>query len=161
MKKTIINIITGVGAIILVYGARQFYLLYNAVAKVYGVKINSISTRSINIDLGIEIDNKSDISAIITEQNYIVYFNKVEVSKINSSGVVKFHSNGKTTFTINVLFSPDKFFSSNILSLIANIKNAELEIKGKLSLTAGALSLKKYPIDIKYTVADLIKISKS
>lgn len=153
----IIPILIGIGSIALAYGARQFYLLKHASYRIVGFKIKGVSNSRVSILLIIEMMNKGDLSAKITDQNYTILFNERVVSKINLTNDIQINSNGSTLLPLEIDFIPQNFSLKNLLG----INKSLLEIQGVLSLEMGLIHLKNYKIDVKYTIQDLIDITKN
>lgn len=163
MKKYLVPMLLGITAVITVYGARQIYLLYQAAFKIVGAKINKIGISGIDMILYAEIDNKGDISAQINDQHYEVFLNKTKVSTVDAKQEVHINSNGKTIIPIHVAFNPETILmagADNILNLLTDKSKIKIEIKGNLSLKSGVISLKDYPVDITYTLQEIIDSSK-
>lgn len=162
MKKAVI-VLSGLALITLAYGARQFYLLYNATFKVIKTRIKTITSNEISIVVFAEIENKSDISAIVNGQHYDVFFNNELVSQIDAAEVIHINSNGKTIIPISINFNPAAVIKTglaNLANLLLDRTKINIDIKGHLSLKAGIVELKNYKVDVKYTLQELIDISK-
>ena len=163
MKKAIIPILSTLALLVIAYGARKFYLLYNAVFKVARVIIKTISIKEINIVVFAEIYNKSDISAIVNGQHYDVFFNNELVSKIDAKELIHINSNGKTIIPISINFNPSAVLNTginNLANILLDRTKINIEIKGQLSLKIGIVELKNYKVNVKYTLQELINISK-
>lgn len=163
MKKAIIPILSGLAILVFAYGARQFWLLYNATFKVVKTRIKTITAGKISLTLLTEINSKSDVSAVINGQHYEVFFNDKLVSRIDGTEKIHINSNGKTLIPIDIDFNPSAIIQTgiaNITNLILDRTKVNIEIKGYLSLKVGIVEMKNYPVDIKYTLQELIDISK-
>lgn len=157
MRKLLTLTFLSLGGIVIMYGIRQLYLLYNIKFKVKNVDIKNVSLNSVNIILYVAIGNKSDISANITGQHYSILLNGVLISTLENKDMVHINSNGKTLIPINVNFSPSKIIGNiNLLDIMKNT----LSIKGFFSVKIGAIDLNNYPIDLTYTLQELVDISK-
>ncbi len=153
----------GITAVTAGYVSRQLYLLYNAGLKVVKAHIVSLSSSDISFVIYAEIDNKGDISASVKDQHYEVFLNNILVSRIDSPKDIHINSNGKTIIPISISFSPNKVIEiglANLALLLLDRKSMVIEIKGYLSLTAGVINLKKYPVYIKYNMQELIDIAR-
>lgn len=162
MKK-IIPILSGLAILIIAYGSRQFYLLYNAKFGVKKTQIKGISAKEINILIDAEFKNKSDISAKVHNQHYEVFFNNVLVLTINIDKLIHINSNGKTIIQIPIIFNPSlvvKAGMGNILDLLFDRSKIIVEIKGYLSIKVGIIELKNYKVSMKQTLQELIDIAK-
>lgn len=163
MKKAIIPILSGLAVLVLAYGARQFYLLYKATFKVVRTKIKAISSGQISLVVFAEIDSKSDVSAVVNGQHYDVFLNNELVSRIDAIERIHINSNGKTIIPININFNPSAVIKTgvaNLANLLLDRSKVVIEIKGYLSMKVGIVELKNYPVNIKYTLQELIDISK-
>lgn len=163
MKKAIIPILSGLAVLVLAYGARQFYLLYKATFKVIRTKIKTISASQISLVIFAEIDSKSDVSAVVNGQHYDVFLNNELVSRIDAIERIHINSNGKTVIPININFNPSAVIKTgiaNLANLLLDRSKVVIEIKGYLSMKVGIVELKNYPVNIKYTLQELIDISK-
>lgn len=154
--------ITALSAIA-IYLSRQVFLLYNATFKKQSVKVKNISLTKIDVTVYAEITNKSDISAQIINQHYNIYFNDAIVSTIDIKEKVHINSNGSTILPIHIEFNPKQAVSvlfKNLDSLFGDKSKATIKISGWLSLKAGAIQMKNYPVEISYTLQELIDAGK-
>lgn len=150
--------------VVTAYAARQLYLLYQASFKVVGAQIGTLSTKSIKIVLDVELDNAGDISATVSNQHYDIYLNNIQVSTIDSADIIHINSNGATIIPINIDLAPDKILkigTQNLADLLTDRSKIVLDIIGYLSVKTGPVSLKNYPISVKYTLQQLIDMAKS
>ena len=163
MKKTITGFIITASIVALAYGGWQLYLLYKSPIKIIKVNIKDLTINKINLTVFLELMNWGDVSGNIKEQNYEVFFNNEKVSTINVKDDVHLNSNGPTVFPIDINVETKKLLNNalaNILNLAQNRNNITIEVKGYLSLSSGIVNLKRLPVDIKYTLQELIDISK-
>ena len=163
MKKYLLPALFISAAALLTYGARQIYLLYAAKIKIIWVKISGISMTEISMVLFASVENKGDISAKIKNQHYEVFFNNVLVSTINSKKEIHINSNGKTLLPIAISFNPTGIMTTAIAGLadlLLDRTKVTFEIKGYLSLVTGPIVMNNFVIDMKYTLQELIDLSK-
>ena len=163
MKKLLVPALLTLIVAVATYGGWQLYLLYKATFKIIGTKIKNIAFNNIDIVLYTELDNKGDISAQVYEQHYDVFFNGKKVSDIDAKEIIHINSNGKSIIPIRIAFNPEKIVAeglSNLIQILTDRSKITLQVRGYLSLKSGIVSMKKYPIDIKYTLQELIDISK-
>jgi len=164
MKKLIGTLFYGAGLLIVIYGIQQLVTLYHSTYKVIRTKVNKLSLTAMDIILYLQITNNSDISAQIHNEFFEVFINDKKVSEIKSSDLVHINSNGNTVLPIPIKINADqllKVAANNISNILNDKSKIRLEIKGYLSLTAGAISLKNYPVDVNYTLQDIIDMSKA
>lgn len=146
--------ITAIG----IYLKKQFDKIYNAAWTYGGVKNLKLGFDRISFTLFYNVDNKGDLSVIISEQDYDVTVNGVFVSKIKNATNVKIASRGITKIPFYVDFAPKDLLSAglkNISDLLSNKQNVKILIKGHLNIKAGIISLKKYPFELGFTLADI------
>ncbi len=164
MNKLLKAFLIGAGVGTLGYGAWQIFLLYSAVYRIKNFKINTISSKNIDFELDIEVENKSSISPQIRDQNYTIYLNGILVSTIESKDLIRILSNGKTLIPLHINFDPKAFLASSIMNLttlLTDKSKINIEIRGVLTFKSIFLNLHKYPVDIKYTLQELIDSSKN
>lgn len=153
------GIALGVTAIGL-YLKKQFDGIYNAKWTIGKVKNLKVALDRVSFTLFYNVENKGDLSVIISEQNYDVFINGTFVSKINSPTDVKISSRGTSQIPFFVSFVPKDLVRaglSNISDLLNNQANVKILIKGALNIKAGIVSLKKFPFELPFTLADVTK----
>lgn len=147
------------GIALVSYFNRQMELLRDACYTMAGVIVNEIAFDNVSFTMMLSISNKSDIDFTVTNQSYNVYVNDMLVAKIDKEKNIKVLARGKSTVNINVAFNPQDLLSrgmQNIANLLKNKNNMVIEIKGYLSLSAGAVSIKDYQVDERLTLAELL-----
>lgn len=152
------------GGVTLVLGAvgiylkRQFDYIYNAKWTMGGVRNLKLALDKISFTLFYNVDNKGDLSVIISEQNYDVFVNGKFVSKITNKDNVKIKSNSVSKIPFYVNLDPKDVVRAglaNVVDLMNNQKNVKILIKGSLNIKAGIINLKKYPFELPFTLADV------
>jgi len=141
-----------------IYLKKQFDKIYNAAWTYGGVKNLKLGFDRISFTLFYNVDNKGDLSVVVSEQDYDVIVNGVFVSKIKNTSNVKIVSKGITKIPFYVNFAPKDLIAAglkNISDLLNNKKNVKIVIKGHLNIKAGIISLKKYPYELAFTLADI------
>ena len=141
------------------YFNRQKRLLMDACYTMAGAIINEISTETVSFTMILNIANKSDIDFSVSNQSYNVYVNGMLVAKIDKEEVIKVLARGRSTVNINVSFNPQDLLKQrmqNIANLIRSKNNMIIEIKGYLSLQAGAISVRDYQVDERLTLGELL-----
>jgi hypothetical protein len=81
------------------------------------------------------------------------------VAKIDKEEVIKVLARGRSTVNISVVFNPQDLLKQgmqNIANLILNKNSMIIEIKGYLSLQAGAISVRDYQVDERLTLGELL-----
>lgn len=141
-----------------IYLKKQFDYIYNAKWVMGGVKNLKLALDRISFTLFYNVDNKGDLSVIISEQNYDVFVNGKFVSKITNNEDVKIKSKSISKIPFYVSLDPKdvvKAGIANIADLLGNQKNVKILIKGNLNIKAGVVNLKKYPFELPFTLADV------
>lgn len=149
---------------VMAYLHKQAQALYNACFTMAGVVVHTISFDKMDFDVLMSIKNKSDISFNITNQNYLIYVNKMLVATISNPENVTVYSRGISTTKINVQFNPQDLLQKgleNISKLIKNKDTLVVEIKGTISIGVGFVSYKNYRVDEKLLMKDLLSGTKS
>lgn len=138
----------------------QFSKIYKARWFVGGVKNLKIAADKVSFILLYNIDNKSDLSVLVSEQNYDIFINGVFVSKVSNPTDVKIISHGVSSIPLYVNFAPRDIILAGVINLNDLIKdkaNIGIKIKGNLSLKAGIINLKKYQFEVEFKLSDLTK----
>lgn len=159
MKGLLKILFLGASGIIIVYGIRQVMLLYKSAYKVVKTKINNLSITGIDIILYLQLTNKSDISAQVVNQHYDIFLNDAKISVVDLKEEVHINSNGNSILPIAINFNPSKAANiawRNLGSLLNDKSKINITILGYLSLKVGPVKTNNYPINITYTLQDLI-----
>jgi len=143
---------------------KQAKALYDACFTVAGAVIHTISMDKMDMDLLINIANKSDVSFTVTNQNYQVYINKMLVATVNNKENTTVVSQGNTTMKINVKFNPQDLLKKgieNIANLINNKESMVIEIRGFISIGKGLVSFNDYRVDETLLMKELLSTPKN
>ena len=144
--------------------AKQAKALYDACFTVAGAVIHTISIDKMDMDLLINIANKSDVSFTLTNQNYQVYINKMLVATVNNKENTTVVSQGNTTMKINIKFNPQDLLKKgieNIANLIKNKDSLVVEIRGTISIGKGLVSFNDYRVDETLLMKELLSTPKN
>jgi LEA14-like dessication related protein len=150
--------------------AAIFYYFKINIKKLYdykwefsGIKNLLIRENEISFTIFFKIKNDSDLSFIISEQNYDVYINNIYVSKIKNPNRIMIASNGTTQIPFDIEISNKllDFVSNNIFELINKKENVFIKIKGYLSIKAGIFKLKKYYFEETLTLKEILSYKKT
>ncbi|PIZ50436.1 hypothetical protein COY27_07175 [Candidatus Woesearchaeota archaeon CG_4_10_14_0_2_um_filter_33_13] len=144
--------------------AKQAKALYDACFTVAGAVIHTISIDKMDMDLLINIANKSDVSFTLTNQNYQVYINKMLVATVNNKENTTVVSQGNTTMKINIKFNPQDLLKKgieNIANLIKNKDSLVVEIRGSISIGKGLVSFNDYRVDETLLMKELLSTPKN
>lgn len=154
-------IASGVGIIGLAiyrYYKKQADLLANYTYKVVGLKVVSITTENIVLDITTRITNNSNVSATITEIYLDAYLNGENVANINEVKDIFVKANGSSDFSFRLAISPKLVLGNivNIVTLSAATKDLFLNLKGYVRVKSGFLSV-SLPFDYENNIKSLIK----
>jgi hypothetical protein len=165
-KKIIIttSIFAGIGAI--AFGLYKFYKYQLSLAMQYCYKIsrynfNALNQDGINMDLFINIENKSDFSVTIIGYNLDILVNNNKVGTVISKTQYTLANKSITEIGLNILFNPLTSFNlTDVISLLGYALTDKskfiIEVKGSLSGKMNFIQIKDFPIDIKMSLADIL-----
>lgn len=154
------GIIIGTGSYVWLNVRRAMNFKY----KISGFKLKEHDLTSLLIDLKLVISNPSSLNAVIHNYDFNVYVNGSKIGNIKSNKSLRVDSNADTTIVLPVRLDRTKFSDYNSFSrlyslLLTSVQNAEkinVAIKGTLTGTAFGLSVKNYPVDITYTLKEIL-----
>jgi LEA14-like dessication related protein len=154
-------IASGVGIIgyaIYRYYKKQVDLLANYTYKVVGIKIVTITTDNIVLDVNTRITNNSNVSATVTEIYLDAYLNGEAVANINEVKDILVKANGSSDFSFRLAISPKMVLGNivNIVTLSASTKDLFLNLKGYVKIKSGFLSV-SLPFEYQNNIKSLIQ----
>lgn len=140
------------------YYKKQGDLLSNYTYKVIGIKISSITTESIILDITTRITNNSNVSATVTEIYLDALVNGQNVANINEVKDIFVKANGDSDFTFRLSISPKLVLGNivNIVTLSATTKDLILDLNGYIKIKSGFLSV-SLPFTYQNNLKSLIK----
>lgn len=151
--------ITAIG----IYFKRQFNKIYNAQWAFGGIRHLNIGLNRIAFTVLFNIDNTSDMSVDVSEQNYDVFINNVFVSTVKNDTNISIKSRGKSQIAFNIEFKPKDLIIAgltNIYDLIKDKSKVTVSIKGALSISAGIVKLKKYPFELDFLLSEIVGVKE-
>jgi len=133
--------------------------------KIQSLKLNSYDTSTINITLIAKITNDSNILAHIKSYDFDLFVKDKKVADINSSTPATIKPKSSLLIDIPVSIKTETFKKySDYMSIIsafttsiANSQETYIELKGSLSGEFSKINIKEIPIDIKYTLKEIIE----
>lgn len=141
---------------------RQADLLLDFCYTISSFRFSSINTNGISFSLILNIVNQSDIDINIKGYNFNVYLNDIKLANIISSQsqIWAKRSTSPIAVNINVKWNDLSINIGKITELvryyITNKSKLLLKIDGKLSAEAFKISIKDYPFDMQFTIAELL-----
>jgi len=162
---SIVALLTGAS----IYLYNQINLLKDYCYKISGFKINSLNKNGININLSLLLKNQSNISVMINSLNVDLFINDMKISTINNNKTLNWNKNSVSNIDIDVNVNSSDIKKLNIINL-ANVfsyyllgekEKIFIKIKGDIKAGIGNMPLPSIPIDINYSLAELLKSSPS
>ena len=138
---------------------RQQQLYKQSCFKPRGFKINKLQPFDADIDLNLEFKNKTDLDLNIISQEFDVYINDSPVSHITGTEKVAARSNMSAIIPLKITFNPVEalIISLNNIGLLFQDKDKiRIAIKGNLTLSSGVVFINRLPVNISYTIGELL-----
>lgn len=158
-KGLIWGSIATIAVIGIVYFKRQYDYLIAAGTRLVKAKVHDLTLQKINFTAYVEIDNKGDFSADITDQYYNVYVNGSFVSSVATKDAIHLNSNGKTILPLTIKFNPQDVFTvalQNLASFITDKSKIIISVKGRLTAKVGIVTLSNYEFSIDMTLSEIL-----
>jgi LEA14-like dessication related protein len=139
---------------------RQISLLKESNFEFAGTKITKLSLRKITIRLDWRIINKSDIGAVVSNQEYQVFLNNTFIRKIGYTEPLKIPNNSETTVPTYISIEPEdlKKIGLNNLSKFLTSEGREtlrLKVVGSFDVKVEFINIKKFPIEFEDTIENI------
>ena len=154
-KKYIIAAAIGLVTITGAFAYLQYQRIMNYVIKIKTLKFKKISLTSLNFDLFLSFENKSDLRFSIEKQVYDVYLNNVFISRVENSSPTVITPKGVSVIGLNVSVNPKDAFDKlkkNFLNLLTTPDKLIVKVVCKLKV-----KLLFFSINLPYTYEDSIK----
>ncbi len=116
------------------------------VGEIQGIKVNELTTKSVELDLQIPINNKNNFSFKIKKVNLEIELNGSVLGTITEARNVKIPANSNEThhFYLNVDMSKVVSGSINVLASLMSKQKTGVKIKGYIKAKAFMVSEKIY-----------------
>jgi LEA14-like dessication related protein len=154
-KKYIIAAAIGLVTITGAFAYLQYQRIMDYVIKIKTLKFKKISLTSLNFDLFLNFENKSDLRFTIEKQVYDVYLNNVFISRVENASSTVINPKSINVIGLNVAVNPKDAFDKlkkNFLNLITTPDKLIIKVVCKLKV-----KLFIFSINIPYTYEDSIK----
>lgn len=142
------------------YLHRQANLLMQYCFNFTGYQIIELNRSKIQIEVKLQIKNRSDLDITIQGYEFDVYLNGAYVSKINSKKNQKVAKNSFSILSLLINVEPAKnkdLANWDFLSrLLLDYKNIKVKIKGSVSATALGISAKDVPVDLEMKLKEML-----
>jgi len=144
------------------YLMKQVRKIVNSGFTFAGVNFNNVSLRSIDLTLFFGIENNSDISVIVSKQEYDVFLNGEYIKTIGNPDDVKVRANTDNRVPVRVSLTPadllkvglnnyDKFLSKQ------GRRNLVMEVKGNMDVRTDIFSIGRIPFEFKDDVQSMME----
>lgn len=157
----ILLVALAVVAYLVFFFAKQKKLLADTCTYIRGFKVRSFMGANAVIDLNIGIKNKSKIKLKILSQSYKVYINDKIATKITNSNEFTLLSGQEIITPFTLEFNPVDVLNVALTELLANPRAFTIRIKGTASVGLGVLVFNKLPVDMSFTLMDMLKSGKT
>ncbi len=158
-KKYLIAGLIGIVTIAGAFAYLQYKKLMNYTIKLKNIVVRSANLSSLNFDLFLNFENKSNISFEILSQTYDVYVNDVLISKLKGKQVVKIQPKSTSVIPLKVNIKPSDILNKlgkGALNLIANFGNNRLKVNVKLQVKLYGFTF-NIPFVYESTISEMIK----
>lgn len=130
-----ILILGGIGVIgyaLYRYYLKQIDFLKNITYQVTGVKIKSVTSTQVSMDITARIFNASNVEAVVKELYLDVFLNGVRVGNVNEVKDILVLPQKTTDITFNLTFSPRQIGKNalDLISLSVAAKDIRIDLKG-------------------------------
>lgn len=118
------------------------------------VRLKTASLTKLQLDVGLNFKNKSDLEIVISKQEYDIYLNDIFLTTLKSDAEQIIYPESISVLNIEVDTNPKQLLSQipNKLDVVTNLKEQRLKLVSKLWVKFGMFNL-----PIKYTYEDKIK----
>jgi LEA14-like dessication related protein len=158
-KHIIILVVISLLIYLLVWLRKQKQLYDKSCFKLTGGRVNELNASNANIDIKLLYKNKNDINFYIQNQEYDVYFNDTMIAHIQNREKIFVRKHEGTPVNLNIKFVPKdvlKLTLKNLQDLILNRNNIKVRIVGNLSLGSSFIFINKVPMDLQYTLGEIL-----
>jgi LEA14-like dessication related protein len=154
--------ITGAIAYVGIGLYRQKQLLSQNTYKIKNVSVVTFDTTADNAVLlvYVQINNQTDVALDLNAYDFDVTIDNNEVAKVSSRMQQHIYAKSSTTIAIRVQFKPNeamKGLGNDIVAVLdKTLSGVNLELKGTVSVSHVGIPLPDYPVDMTYTLKELI-----
>jgi LEA14-like dessication related protein len=154
-------VVSGIGVIgyaIYRYYLKQVDFLKDFEYKVTGLKIASITSDNISLDITTQIVNNSNVEATVKEIYLDCYLNKVKVGNVTEVKDIFVSANGYSNFSFRFSFNPKIVLGNiiNIVTLSVGTKDVMFDMDGYVRIESGFVKT-TIPFEYSNKLKSLIK----
>jgi LEA14-like dessication related protein len=124
------------------YYMKQLTFLQDITYQVIGVRIRSITTSSVSMDITTRIYNASNVEATVKEMYLDVFMNDIKVGNVNEVKDILILPSKTTDISFNFSFNP-RLIGKNLLDIISSTvqtKDINFELKGYIKVKSSFLT---------------------
>jgi LEA14-like dessication related protein len=140
------------------YYMRQINFLKDITYQVTGIKIRSITTSQVSLDITTRIYNASNVEATVKEMYLDLYINDARVGNITEVKDILILPTKTTDITFNFAFNP-RLVGKNLIDIITrsvNAKDVIFDIKGYIRVKSSFVTA-SIPFEYQNNFKSLIK----
>jgi LEA14-like dessication related protein len=140
------------------YYMRQINFLKDITYQVTGIKIRSITTSQVSLDITTRIYNASNVEATVKEMYLDLYINDARVGNITEVKDILILPTKTTDITFNFAFNP-RLIGKNLIDIITrsvNAKDVIFDIKGYIRVKSSFVTA-SIPFEYQNNFKSLIK----
>ena len=131
---------------------RQGQLAADTAIEYAGYQVLGISAQRAEVKLDMKVINKSSIKFQIFNQAYDVSINGIKVATVSEFKTVTIPGNGSSVASLLVEFNPKETIPTLWAQLIGNMGNANIRLKGKISVRSLGILVGRIPVDTTFTL---------
>jgi len=144
---------------LILYFRRQMNLIMDACYTISGGVVHSLTMNSVKMTLFFKFVNESDLTIQVSDMVFNIYVNNMFVTKILKPDLQTLYSKSDAIIKLDFEFNPKDLLRAgitNIEPLIYDKEKLIIGIKGYLSAKTGIVKIKKFPIDEKITLKEIL-----
>ncbi len=162
-KFFIRSVFVGIGITAVVGGIYLYsnaVKLANAVVKLQKVLFRMPKPDICALDIFFDVDNKSDIDALITGYNIDLIINDKKIANIQDKVGQTVKPNAVSTIEVIAAFKPSAVWKEvatmDFVTALAKSQNMQIQLKGIVSVSHGWLAFTNLPVDYNFKLSDLL-----
>lgn len=158
IEGVIVVVLIGVGFYLYKQGMALLNYCFNIDWK--KTKVNKVSKDGLDMILGIDIKNNSDITINVTGYKFDILINGKKVGEVVNKDDFKWLPRSLSTLYVKIIVDFKQLISNKVLTtdlltkLIFDQKNVIITTKGSISVGIFGMNLKDYPIEVSSSLAE-------
>ena len=161
MAVGIVASVAAIGYGIYLFYKRQVALALQYCYKLHGIKIFHVRKDSINFEIGVKIQNRSNVTVTMNGYDLDVYMNEKKIANVKSDKRFIIAQSGISEVAFEVDFDPSKIFDAKyLLTILAywltDQSRIVLRVTGTLNLSMDFIRMKDFKFDYQTTVQEIV-----